>query len=170
DSNGGQMRLEWRVVDIDSARQGSRYYWAPRAPEWLDERKMAALGFDTTLPNNEIGSGPSFRRLLGRDVLLVLELDGPACQEMLRRTTAVAEKLMQSAKPDEVKQASEMLAAEKNSNSRLFVVDAGLDATELRSKYADRTRYAIVRGRVEPSDRSVRSGSVEAVSVEEINV
>jgi hypothetical protein len=41
-----------------------------------------------------------------------------------------------------------LLQREEQSNSRLFVIDAGRDAIALRAKYPDRTKYAIVWGRL----------------------
>jgi hypothetical protein len=40
---------------------------------------------------------------------------------------------------------------EQESNSRLFVIDAGLDLEQLRAAYPDRARYAIVHGLIRPT-------------------
>ncbi|MGA8880515.1 MAG: DUF4824 family protein, partial [Azonexus sp.] len=52
---------------------------------------------------------------------------------------------------ERAKAASNELAREENSNSRLFVIDAGLDARLLREKYPDRSRFLLLRGTVRPS-------------------
>ena len=44
--------------------------------------------------------------------------------------------------------AAEQLKLEETTQSRLFAVDVARDSGELRAKYPDRARYAIVRGRV----------------------
>jgi len=68
------------------------------------------------------------------------------------------------------------LTAEQNENSRLFVVDAGLDLGTLERTYPDRNRYAIVRGRIRPrvvgefSATAKLYGSVSQVSCDAINV
>jgi hypothetical protein len=73
------------------------------------------------------------------------------------------------------KTAREQLSREQHENSRLFVVDAGLDVVALRTKYPDRARYAIVRGRVRARmitrEKEQRlSGYIESLSITEINV
>lgn len=50
-----------------------------------------------------------------------------------------------------VKESKDVLAREETQTSRLFVVDAGLDAASLGAKNADSSRYAIVRGRITPT-------------------
>ncbi len=54
------------------------------------------------------------------------------------------------------------------------MVDAGLDAAALRAKYPDRSRYAIVRGKVEPAEFRHLSGAhrglISALSIEEVHV
>lgn len=74
-----------------------------------------------------------------------------------------------------MKRAGAILDEARNLESRLFVVDAGLDAEALRAKYPDRSKYAIVRGQFRPSIRMANStrthaGHVEEVSVDAINV
>ena len=64
-----------------------------------------------------------------------------------------------------------MLSQERTLNSRLFVVDAGLDAAVLRAKYPDRSRFAIVGGQVSPSwMANDHGGMVTGVNVESITV
>jgi hypothetical protein len=59
--------------------------------------------------------------------------------------------------------------------SRLFIVDAGLNQTALRQRYADRTHYAIVHGNIRPfvmrdGTSAKLYGVVTAVLCESINV
>jgi hypothetical protein len=49
-----------------------------------------------------------------------------------------------------LKDARDALKTEQDESSRLFVVDAGLDRQTLERRYPDRSRYAIVRGRIRP--------------------
>lgn len=68
-----------------------------------------------------------------------------------------------------------MLAQHEESASRLFLIDAGLDAAALRAKYPIRAQYAIVRGHVQPLVTDVRgrpavSGVVSEVYCSTINV
>src|SRR6185295_3092879 len=70
---------------------------------------------------------------------------------------------------------SKSLAFERERSSRLFLVDAGLDYDSLRARYPDRSRYAIVRGKVRVDSWMVKNtgslnGSVSGLSVSALNV
>lgn len=176
DNSGLALHLRWRAMDA-AAKDDRIYLYSlmggANTPAWLDRDKMAALGFDVTLPDNPDTNARTFRRELTRDVLLVLEMDGPTYQRSLERATAAAERIKATGAADAVKQADVILQQERDTNSRLFAVDAGLDAAALRAKFPDRSRYAIVRGQVAPSfGQSTRAyaGYISAVNIEAINV
>jgi len=96
--------------------------------------------------------------MLGRDVLLVLELDGPtrarALQDARDRVTHLERKAAEAPEDKQaarrLQSARDDLESEVHKASRLFVVDAGLDQAALRKQYPDRSHYAIVRGSVRP--------------------
>lgn len=152
--SGLDLELQWRVLPHDAKLD----YWGGTrgSPAWLDRAKLASLGFDVTPSRDTPDGRRHYERLLPREVLVVLELDGPAYREALeraqQRADAEAERLAR--KPPEARAASlqnaaaEQLKREQVLSSRLFAVDAGLQASALREKYADRSRYAIVRGNV----------------------
>jgi len=111
------------------------------------------------------------RQPLPRDVLLVLELDGAAYKAALAR----AVQFSQAATPQETTQASAALKSEQEKNSRLFVVDAGLDVAALRTHYPDRSRYGIVHGQVSPNwviekNAVVPAGYVSGISANSVTV
>jgi hypothetical protein len=59
--------------------------------------------------------------------------------------------------------------------SRLFVIDAGLDADALRRRYPDRSRHLIVRGSVRPAERGQDgdhhlAGHVSQIAIAQVNV
>ena len=181
ENSGLALALNWRVAIAPEKDAGYRGYYSGGAPEWLDKAKMESLGFDMT--PNEAGRSRSNDRSLSRDVLLVLELDGEAYRQSLEwaRQHLVSEEAKFAAMPDgnekknRLKNAGDELAREENESSRLFVVDAGLDAAGLRGKHPDRTRYAIVRGQVRPVWHDARTasaarGHVSNVSIAAINV
>ena len=60
------------------------------------------------------------------------------------------------------KRAQDALTQEENTSSRLFVIDAGLDAHALRQKYPDRTRFMLLHGTVRPSIRDRGPGQPQA--------
>ncbi|HEX5337851.1 MAG TPA: DUF4824 family protein [Gallionella sp.] len=167
DNSGITLTLNWRVSREDAAQPndfGSGYYdgrWG--APAWLDRAKMSALGFDVA---DMSGSDRQARKMQSREALLVLELDGPTWQQALQRASVYAEqaKVLLAANPDSVELKQKAKTAEENyqreaqTNSRLFVVDAGLDLPKLRAAYPDRARYAIVHGLIRPQLRQDKSG------------
>ncbi len=156
ESGGLTLELSWRTL-TDDPNLVPYYLGNYGSPEWLDEAKLAELGFDVSRPELRDRRGYRRERLLPREALIVLELDGPAWPKAVERARKYAEKEAAAAatagplKPgqfDKAKAAAEALKREETSNSRLFAVDAGLDAAALRAKYPDRNRYAIVTGKV----------------------
>jgi Domain of unknown function (DUF4824) len=177
ENSGLALDLRWRVLQYDADRKASNYWNSSgqgTSPEWLDRAKMASLGFDVDVVDEQREDRRTFGRQLARDVLLVLEFDGPAYQRSLVKAAEVAERL-EKGDAESRERAAKILDSERNANSRIFVVDAGLDLAALRAKYADRTKYAIVSGRVRAArfgNRIARaySGYVDAVSIDAVNV
>ena len=183
ENSGQALTLNWRVAGM--AVDNNQPYWDYNnggAPEWLDRAKMESLGF-AQIPSAGDGNRRRTGRALSRDVLLVLEFAGEASRKALERARQhlAEEEEKWAATPDSnekknrLKQAADRLLREENENSRLFVVDAGLDAVVLRSKYPDRRRYAIVRGQIRPfwsGERNVSAarGHVSNLSIAGINV
>jgi len=171
DNSGITLRLNWRIEQQKYNETGYAGRWG--SPAWLDQTKMAELGFDVV---KIIADAGNFRRepTRSREVLLVLELNQQAYQHSLQLSEAYAQqaKVLQLANPgkDEFKRraesAEERLKQERQDNSRLFVVDAGLDRQKLRTAYPDRARYAIVHGRIHPNvDRSENKSRVSGSNV-----
>lgn len=145
ENSGLALRLDWRSPR--PAAPSNRYEHRP-----LQQEQLLALGF---APLDE--RAPDYRQRHGkRQVLVVLELDGPAYQTELRRTEAellqASQALAQLPNDEQLqireKLAREDLASERQHASRLFAIDVGLDATSLRQRYPDRSRYALVPGTV----------------------
>ena len=178
ENSGVALSLVWRVRrgdDAPDADVGS-YGWAT---DWLDQAKLAALGFDVASARAERES----KLWRSKEVLLVLEFDGPAYRQTLARVQQKAdeeEKLLLANPGNKeferrAKRAREAAERDEREASRLFVVDAGLDAATLRAQYPDPTRTLIVRGQVRPQrvsrDRKDSlSGHISALSVAQINV
>ena len=181
ENSGVELNLHWRInAGADTQDDYYGYAYGGTA-SWLDERKMAALGFE--IPQDR--STPKFknRQYRTKEVLLVLELDGEAYRQSLERARkkAVAEEKLRADSPgnkefeNRAKRAREYAESEAGENSRLFAVDAGLDVDALRAKYPDKARYLIVRGQLRPQivthDRQDRlSGYISALSISQINV
>jgi len=182
ENSGVMLNLVWRVP-VETAAQEPYYGYESfgGSPVWLDKAKLAALGFDVS--TDKPASGANFKWQRTKEVLLVLELDGVAYQqalELVRQKAAEDEKL-NDANPgskefaQRIKAARERLTREEHENSRLFAIDAGLDAVSLRAKYPDRARYLIIRGQARPqfvtrNKENRLSGHVAGLGTGQINV
>ena len=177
ENSGMSLRLNWRVSSGD---RSWNYSYSGGTPDWLDQAKMERIGFDVNLAKEMKDDYGWTSRQLSKEVLLVLEMDGPVYQKVLERTrqNAAEQDAKLAATPDveelkrKAKQAQDEVRREEQENSRLFAVDAGSSQAELRSKYADRIRYAIVRALVRPSTGAQNKivGYIERISIDGINV
>ena len=190
ENSGSSLRLQYRVesvrtlrsAEVDEEEAFSPYgSFGPIA--WLDRDKLATLGFDVSMPPTFTGRDAHYDRMLGRDVFLVLELDGPVRARALQaarnllahREREIADNPERQGSAQGLQSAQQAVRREEHEASRLFIVDAGLDQTPLRQRYADRTHYAIVHGHIRPfvmrDGASARLyGAVTAVRCESINV
>jgi hypothetical protein len=188
ENSGLTLRLQFRTEPLRSqpSANPADEPWLSSgggAVPWLDRSKLATLGFDVSTPVMSNNSDSHYRRMLGRDVLLVLELEGPAHQHMLQAAREAVTRLeaVAAAGPDDsrvrenLRFARSALQREEQTSSRLFVVDAGLDRDALEREYRNRAGYAIVRGQVVPvlvgqgSDAHLY-GMLTAVRCDNINV
>lgn len=153
DDSGLRLQLLWRRAD-----EYGRV-------DWLSADKLQALGFQ--VPDFTRGDWRQrLNRQLARPVVLVLELDGPAYQRQLqsaRQALAEAEARVRSRPDDQELQRQrdshrEQLIQAERRDSRLFLVDAGLDAQALRQAYPDRQRYLLQGGRLKPHAGSGKPG------------
>jgi len=180
EDSGLTLQLHWRSLPSerhDSIGYGNVYDEAGSQPEWLDARKMVALGFAAQAPSDvhPVNGTSRYLQQLPREAFIVLELDGPAYQESMRRAEQEAAALEASikARGPGSPRALERSSPPSELRSRLFAVDAGLDRDALRSKYPDRTKYAIVRGRIRPTTgdhASDAGGAIDSLSAGDINV
>jgi hypothetical protein len=143
--------------------------------DWLDAAKLAALGIHAPRPR-----APEVRHSMTwvtatHEMLLVLELDGPAYRraveqacapEVARQTMAAAAEPPRPATSEVEARLAESVAHRctqaRERDSRLYVIDVGRDRIALRARYPDRSHYAIVHGTITVSN-SVEGG-IEQVS------
>ena len=193
DNSGLSLTLDWRAIGLDprDARVtpepyltfGEPFLAMSRTPAWLDSAKLASLDFEMDHPASSADGRTHYRKQIPKQVLLVLELDGPAYEIARTRMNAWAarEDSLFRANPgaQEFVRRAEFarteLLHEQRGGSRLFLIDAGLDRAALRDRYPDRRRYAIVRGSVKPQvvgpDSIARlEGQVMELAVPRINV
>ncbi len=184
DDSGLALQLRWRVPSRPAGEDDIVLHDGAYAhADWLDADKLAALGFEHPAEPHE----PARPRTLSREVWLALELDGAAYAAALRHAEAVAaaaDAALAAAPDDRQRQerartAREALQRARDEDSRLFVVDADLDAAALRERWPDRGAHIVTLGRVRP-EMSLQhggkpgqwrwSGRVEAISIDRIHV
>jgi len=168
ENSGVGLRLQWRNL----GRKGNSVDDA--SPSWLSGKKLEELGFVFAdgVPLRDRRAKPA----LEREVFFVLEFNGPAYQEAIRRAeralVQVEEELRnnqgENAATSSRFQAKKRIRSEVVERSRLFVVDAGLDADHLLQLYDDPGRYIITRGIVglsyhRENDRLWARGTIEGL-------
>jgi hypothetical protein len=109
------LRLNWKT----DGKEGDRRH----APAWLDDKKLAELGFDCHLPLDDPKARRHYSSKPARYVFLVLE-----CRADTDSTSA----------PDRP----------GRNNTGLVVIDAALDPQQLRKRYPDPDKHIISRGLV----------------------
>ena len=151
------LNLDWRVANLagDAQAQGPSH---GGAPGWLDEQRMAGLGFDIERIKRSDARRAGYLLQSQREVLVVLELAGPAWERArdMARQRLLQQQTLLAANPgakdliQAEKRAREVLQREEEHNSRLFAVDVGTHLADLRAKYPDRSRYLVLKGTLRP--------------------
>ncbi|WP_296227213.1 DUF4824 family protein [Ralstonia sp. UBA689] len=183
EDSGLSLTLEWRVPAPDTESDYPRYEGRGGSPAWLDEKRMAELGFDVRRAKGDSTRRNQDMNDAERQVLVVLELAGAAWQQALERARQrlAHQESLRQANPqakeliEAEKLAREGLAREENENSRLFAIDVGTDLASLRAKYPDRGRYLILKGNVRlfstfRDKKPVVAGYLSRLSPNQINV
>ncbi|KAB2889310.1 MAG: DUF4824 family protein [Desulfobulbaceae bacterium] len=180
ENSGLALQMIWRTLPRE--REDDGYSYDSRSPAWLDADKLRELGFDPADYVDDQAKVGRFKEPIPRQVLTVLENDGEAHREAIRRAEAAlaADEARWRAKPDDkllkerFDEAAKRLKRERITASRLFAVDAGLDMASLRAQYSDRTRFLIVRGQIKPyhrpAGRSDAGGYLTGLAIENIHV
>lgn len=157
DNSGLRLELMWRQANETGQL------------DWLHESKLRALGFRVPADGAE-----RFSRQLARPVWLVLELDGPAYRRQVQRAQHALVEAQErvQARPDdqELQRQRDVLREQQEQEeryaSRLFLIDAGLDAEALRAQYPDRQRHVLLAGRLKPYHRSGNTGPHYTASIQ----
>jgi hypothetical protein len=179
DENSGlALHLNWRIIQENHDNIYSTFsHWG--SPVWFNAQKLTELGFfidGTTFPDEY----SKRKEPLPKDAFIVLEYDGEAYQKALQRAEMLLKKAEATLKvnekdkdlQDRFKEAKNVLEAERISSSRLFAIDAGLDAGKLRQLYPDRSKFIIMQGIVnlECRSKNIVVGHVADVRIDKINV
>jgi len=177
ENSGTTLSLKWEILNPDENSEYS--YKTYGTPTWLDDKKMSKLGFDMKRFKNDIDKYKHRTSNLSRDVILVLEYDG----ESYRTALAVVEKRTKQLRlqveewwddDDLVKKlerAEKLLSRFKTSQTRLYVIDAGMDEQELMQKYSGKENILLARGEVGLRwDDDVVSGRIKRLFVTQVHV
>ena len=169
---GIDVALLWRAPMRDDNAAAAYDMHYGRGPDWLDADKLRELGFDLKEERD------AYRQK--REVYIVLELAGASWQAALaqaqrRLDRALARSSTDKQDADALKSAQEAMKYEQDKASRLFAVDAGLDAAALRQRYPELRSHAIVAATVTPSvtvieGKTLFSGHIGELSVARISV
>ncbi len=181
ENSGIALRLDWRVFNSDIDQ---RHYGPWSRPDWIDKDKLATLGFDVSYPLGNVDSDQVYRKQRSKEVLLVLEYNGVAYQQALasarqylqREQQLQQENIGNTEFSSRVDNAQTYVQQLTTSDSRLFVIDAGINGEALGMQYPDKAKYIITRGEIGihlggtgVNDRHL-VGSIKQVSVEAIHV
>jgi len=179
ENSGLALRIKWRV--LTKKEDGSKFVgW--RSPAWLNAEKLKELGFTTDTSASSEDIKDHHKLSIPKEVFIVLENNGDAYREAVKVAEEALEreeglfKLKRSDKKlrDSFKRAEKQLERERLAESRLFAIDAGLDARQLREKYGDRTRFIISKGLVTSrygyDNRKEVFGDIMQLSISSISV
>jgi len=181
ENSGLALDIIWRTYNMND----TGYSWSSySSPDWFDEAKLRRLGFHVP----EAQKKEDYRRYLPQPlpkrVFVVLEMNSPLHAQLIARLErSIAEskaKLLHDPANKELqatlKNAEDNLQKEQVGQSRLFAVDAGLDADNLRTGYPDRSKYIIARAIVRMQSNRGKDklthyrGWIEQLGVASINV
>jgi len=140
---------EWPSASVSERNTARELHWTAarfaywQGLPWLDSAKLAALGFDTSMPPSAEKAEAFYSRQLSPRAFAVFEFDGDAWQKGLdERRTAAADSQVRD--PNLARATAHQIESERISGSRLVPIDAGLDPDALRRAYPDRSRFIIV--------------------------
>ena len=183
ENSGLALRIEWRLLPAPEDSDAEPLaFGAGGIPAWIDAARLAEFGIEV----GDLTDPIARRRFEGqgeREVLVVLELAGPAWREALARARGKAESeaALRAANPDKKefvereKRAREQREREETDASRLFAIDIGRDAAALRARHPDRAKTMILRARLLPrvmtrGNKPIAAGYLTGLQTAEVNV
>jgi len=132
--------------------------------DWLDRAKLLELGFRVDLDPTHPDAAERYSQAMARDVYFVVEYEGEAWNRWISGRDEQVRKLRRNveegtAESKALTDAEAALAFDRTMRSRLFPIDAGVDADALQRRYGDRRRYAVLAGLLRPKIVQPESGA-----------
>jgi len=154
ENSGTTLSLKWHILSPDKDPEYLSTTYGSSA--WLDDEKLTELGFDMKKFKSEPDKYRHRTSHLATEAVLVLEYQGDAYLKALAFVKEKEEqlRLMVAEYPGDERLANdlnnyvEQLTRLKVTQSRLYVVDAGLDVQALIDKYAGNNNYLLARGEI----------------------
>jgi uncharacterized protein DUF4824 len=117
-----------------------------RGPAWFDKTKLEEVGFDCSVPPTDSSAELFYEKALPRRVYALLELEGEAWKSYIAgREQELLNPPPGSRETRPLEERRKQLEAERAGHSRLFVVDVGRDAGDLRRRHPDRSRFIVTQ-------------------------
>jgi hypothetical protein len=144
-----QNRYENSIVSLQlNYRTPNSSFYSVQDPHWLTVQKLKQLGF--YIETEQKGENFRYPKNSEKELFIVLEYSGKAYQNSLEFAKKRVQKLQKISPKDEktkreLKYAIKKLDDERYRNSRLFVIDAGVNPNKLISKYQDKSKYIITK-------------------------
>jgi len=152
DNSGLTIELVWCTAPRESSGG-----CGDRRPAWATSAKLVELGFHVDVDPRRSDALEHYNRIAPRPVFLAMELGGEGYEQHVEqlRERARLDSVALAEHPDSAALIREARDVQRSRDqfersSRLYIIDAARDASELRAKYSDRSKYAIVRGTIRP--------------------
>lgn len=156
ENSGMALSIRWTAISRD--KKNSLGYPFSRKPAWLSEAKLKSLGIDVDgLKNIKYKNwyDNSYQKIT-REVIYVFEYNGQAYNSALKRIKGLL-----------LKQQRRFQIAE----SRIFVIDAGLDKESLLEKYNDKSKYLLLAGELKViRNYDQLTGSISRLYIPKVHV
>lgn len=123
--------------------------------DWLDRAKLLELGFRIDLEPTHPDAAEHYSHAIPRRAYVVVEYNGEAWNRWISGREEQVRKIRHEVEegtlePRALADAEAVLAVDREMRSRLFPVDAGVDAEALRRRYGGRRGHAVVAGLLRP--------------------
>jgi Domain of unknown function (DUF4824) len=185
EDSGLHLILKWSRLGYDNFDRTRREDY------WFNQQKLTEVGFDTSYPLDGKDADRYYRRQLPRQGYVVLEFDGDAYQNWLKKEKGRIEENRQKLLGEQ--ESREKSNLENNikrieqsmiTQSRLFAIDVGRDGPALRKQYPDQSKYIITsavfaisrhytsrkKDHPQPSQKYYFRGFIREISTPQIHV